>query len=112
MAQLGSTRSKQPVARTRGRPSPETAARIDQEILLAARDLFFAQGYESTSMAMIVKAAGVSKTTLYARYATKADLFKATLDLAVDRIQRDYLSPKNRDKTLSAGSTASAAMRS
>lgn len=84
--------------RARGRPSPEAAAQIDREILHAARDLFFAHGYESTSMAMIVKAAGVSKTTLYARYATKAELFKASLDLTVDLIQNDQLSPEKRDE--------------
>ncbi|MBB4857660.1 AcrR family transcriptional regulator [Novosphingobium chloroacetimidivorans] len=83
-------------SRTRGRPSPEAAAQIDREILHAARDLFFAHGYESTSMAMIVKAAGVSKTTLYARYATKSDLFKASLDLTVSRIENGQLDTGRR----------------
>lgn len=97
-SRAGGRRSAAAPSRTRGRPSPEAAAQIDKEILHAARDLFFAHGYESTSMAMIVKAAGVSKTTLYARYATKADLFKASLDLTVNRIQNDQLSPENRDQ--------------
>jgi AcrR family transcriptional regulator len=72
--------------RTRGRPTPDMVAQIDREILDAARELFFAHGYARTSMAMIVRAAGVSKTTLYARYADKMDLFRATLALAVEQI--------------------------
>ncbi len=65
--------------RTRGRPSIATAEEIDREILRAAKEQFFQHGYERTSMSMIVKSAGVSKTTLYARYATKVDLFLATV---------------------------------
>jgi AcrR family transcriptional regulator len=71
------------------------AAQIDREILDAARALFFAQGYARTSMAMIVRVAGVSKTTLYARYADKADLFRATVALAIEQIGNSGLtSPK------------------
>lgn len=65
--------------RTRGRPSIATAEEIDREILRAAKEQFFQHGYERTSMSMIVKSAGVSKTTLYARYATKVELFLATV---------------------------------
>jgi AcrR family transcriptional regulator len=83
-------------ARTRGRPSLDQAAKIDLEVLLAARKLFFAHGYERTSMAMIIKAAGVSKTTLYARYANKADLFKATVVYTLDRIGSKSLTTERR----------------
>ncbi|VWX48676.1 TetR/AcrR family transcriptional regulator [Novosphingobium sp. 9U] len=83
--------------RARGRPSTETAAAIDRAILQTARDLFFEHGYESTSMAMIVKAAGVSKTTLYARYAAKDELFRASLNLTVSRIQNGQLSTGRRE---------------
>lgn len=83
--------------RTRGRPSPEAAAQIDREILQTARALFFEHGFESTSMAMIVKAAGVSKTTLYARYATKAELFRESLDLTVSLIENGQLASGRRE---------------
>jgi AcrR family transcriptional regulator len=83
--------------RSRGRPSLETAARIDREILHAARDLFLSHGYQRTSMAMVTCSAGVSKTTLYARYATKADLFRATVLLTVERNANQTLIREGRD---------------
>jgi AcrR family transcriptional regulator len=86
MAGTGHSKEEPAAARTRGRPTPDVAARIDREILDAARELFFAQGYARTSMAMIVRVAGVSKTTLYARYADKADLFRATVASAIEQI--------------------------
>jgi len=72
--------------RPRGRPSVETAAQIDREILDAALDQFLTYGYGETSMAMIIKAACVSKTTLYARYATKADLFRAIIRRTAEEV--------------------------
>lgn len=93
---------KRSVARARGRPSPDAAAQIDREILHAARDLFLSQGFERTSMAMVIRAAGVSKTTLYARYGTKVELFRATVLLTVERIANQTLSPAER-KTFALG---------
>jgi AcrR family transcriptional regulator len=72
------------------------AAQIDHEILEAARGLFLSHGYERTSMAMVTKAAGVSKTTLYARYANKAELFRASVTYTVQRIANQSLSPAER----------------
>lgn len=86
MTPKGRGEADPPVSRTRGRPTTDMAAQIDREILDAARALFFEQGYARTSMAMIVRAAGVSKTTLYARYANKADLFRATVTSALEQI--------------------------
>ncbi len=96
MAKSGSTDSKRAGARSRGRPSRDVAAQIDQEILLAARKLFLSKGFERTSMALVTKAAGVSKTTLYARYVTKADLFRATLRFTVERMGARPLSSPER----------------
>jgi AcrR family transcriptional regulator len=80
------------------------AAQIDREILDAARALFFAQGYARTSMAMIVRVAGVSKTTLYARYADKAALFRATVTMAIEQIGSAGLtSPKYAHCDLAEG---------
>ncbi|SDC53648.1 transcriptional regulator, TetR family [Sphingomonas sp. YR710] len=61
----------------RGRPTPSQAAEIDRSILSVARALFLSQGYAITSMEAVAAAAGVSKGTLYARYSSKGDLFKA-----------------------------------
>jgi AcrR family transcriptional regulator len=97
MTRLVRSNGKRSVPRTRGRPSLEAAAGIDREILHAARELFLRHGFERTSMAMVIKAAGVSKTTLYTRYATKADMFRATVLLTVERIANQTLSPAERD---------------
>jgi TetR/AcrR family transcriptional repressor of mexJK operon len=90
-------------ARTRGRPSLDQAAQIDLEVLLAARELFFTHGYERTSMAMIIKTAGVSKTTLYTRYANKADLFKATVVYTLDHIGSKSMTTERRTDDLQLG---------
>lgn len=97
MTVLAHSEGKRLPTRSRGRPSLETAAQIDREILHAARDLFLSHGYERTSMAMVTYAASVSKTTLYARYATKADLFRATVLLTVERIANQTLNTSGRD---------------
>lgn len=91
--------------RTRGRPSLEEAAQIDRELLDAARDMFFAHGYERTSMAMIIKAAGVSKTTLYARYADKAALFRASARYTIETIANDRLTTGRKTDDLELGLT-------
>ncbi|HEY5364516.1 MAG TPA: TetR/AcrR family transcriptional regulator [Aestuariivirga sp.] len=48
-----------------------------QQILDGARDCFFSQGFDGTSMNDIVKAAGVSKGTIYAYFHSKEKLFQA-----------------------------------
>lgn len=106
MAKLAKSDGKRTSVRTRGRPGPGMAAQIDQEILQAARELFLSHGYERTSMAMVTKAAGVSKTTLYARYANKADLFRASVLFTVERIANQVLNPsETRTHDLAEGLT-------
>lgn len=51
----------------------------DEAILLAAGKLFMERGYEDVSMDAVAQAAGVSKATIYARYADKDALFAAVL---------------------------------
>jgi AcrR family transcriptional regulator len=46
-------------------------------IICAARDLFLEQGYDRSSLAQIARRAGVSTGTLFKRYPSKIDLFKA-----------------------------------
>ena len=48
-----------------------------QQILDGARRSFFAQGFDGTSINDIVKAAGVSKGTVYAYFSSKEKLFEA-----------------------------------
>ena len=46
-------------------------------ILEAAADLFLASGYDGTSLARVADAAGVSRSTLFKQFPTKAALFGA-----------------------------------
>lgn len=64
----------------RGRPTAERVAAIDAAIKKAALDLFIQVGFEAASMDAIAAAAKVSKGTLYARYDSKAPLFRAILE--------------------------------
>ncbi|MBC2650909.1 TetR/AcrR family transcriptional regulator [Novosphingobium flavum] len=71
-----STEQHEPEQRQKGRPSVEEAARIDRLILSAARNILVAHG-ESASLNAVAKAAGLSRKTVYARYASKEALFLA-----------------------------------
>jgi AcrR family transcriptional regulator len=52
----------------------------------AGRDAFGARGYEGTSIADILDAAGVAKGALYHHFDTKAALFDAVLDRVVQEL--------------------------
>lgn len=66
--------------RPRGRPRTEDLQELEARLVRAARQCFITDGYGATSMAEVARAARVSKGTLYARFASKADLFRAILD--------------------------------
>jgi len=55
-------------------PASDTSPKRRQ-VLDAATDLFLAQGYGAVSMDAVARAAGVSKATLYAHFASKEALF-------------------------------------
>ncbi|MFA3791785.1 TetR/AcrR family transcriptional regulator [Aliiglaciecola sp. SL4] len=59
-----------------GRPKSEEK-RIN--ILLAASDLFLAQGFSSTSMDQVAKKAEVSKQTVYSHFSNKEALYTAVI---------------------------------
>jgi AcrR family transcriptional regulator len=71
--------------RGRGRLRVEDARELDAQLIAAARDAFMAHGYGATSMAALARSAGVSKTTLYAKFPTKAELFRAVIDQQLAR---------------------------
>ncbi len=71
--------------RQRGRPKLDDVAQIETRLLDVALQEFLAQGYGGTSLTRIVKAAGISKTTLYTRYASKEDLFRAICRQQISR---------------------------
>lgn len=51
--------------------------------MAAATELFVRDGYHGTTMSDVARAAGVSDRTVYVRFATKAELLKRAIDVAV-----------------------------
>lgn len=74
--------------RGRGRPRAEDLAELEAGLVRAARHCFLDRGYGATSMNEVARAAGVSKGTLYARFAAKADLFRAIIDEQIQNFGR------------------------
>ncbi len=54
--------------------------------LLAARDLFWEQGYERTSIADLEERTGLNRSSLYQEFGSKQKLFEASLECYADRI--------------------------
>lgn len=63
----------------RGRPRADQTGEVRRRILDAAAGLFLEQGYGRTTMDQVVEASRVSKTSLYARFASKQQLFGAVV---------------------------------
>ena len=72
--------------RARGRPTLADAPAIERNLLGVALRQFVKDGYGATSMNTIARAARVSKTTLYSRYSSKDELFRAIMREQIDRI--------------------------
>lgn len=62
--------------------SPRAEA-TEARIVEAASRLFVVSGYHGTTMSAVARAAGVSDRTVYVRFATKAELLKRAIDVAV-----------------------------
>src|SRR6187549_3063474 len=56
------------------------------QLLVAARDVFAAQGYHAAAMDDIAERAGVSKPVLYQHFPGKLELYLALLDQSCDTI--------------------------
>ncbi len=85
-----------PEKRPMGRPTRRRLGEIEEDILAAAKDLFLTIGYEATAMEAVAQRAGVSKRTLYARYASKETLMKAVVQARVS-IWAQQAAAKNED---------------
>lgn len=68
-----------------GRPTREQAAARHNELLDAALDHFLEKGYELATIEAIAQHVGMTKRTVYARYPDKGALFRAAVNLAVER---------------------------
>lgn len=71
--------------RPRGRPKAEDLAALEARLVTVGRQLFFRHGYGATTMSEVAQAARCSKTTLYARFPTKAALFRTILGEQIAR---------------------------
>jgi AcrR family transcriptional regulator len=90
--------------RTRGRPKVDEVALIEGELLKIALEQFVKHGYGGTSMSRIIKAAGISKTTMYSRFSSKEDLFRAIMREQIDRVSATMpLGPPNSPLDLERG---------
>jgi TetR/AcrR family transcriptional regulator, mexJK operon transcriptional repressor len=75
--------SKSP--RSPGRPKREDVAAMERKLFSVALNEFTAHGYGAASLTKIVKIAGVAKTTLYARFSSKEQLFRAIMQQQIER---------------------------
>jgi AcrR family transcriptional regulator len=78
--------------RRRGRPRRDQVDQRNRELLRHALDHFLEKGFEATTVHDIARSVGMSKQTVYARYADKLALFEAALQGATD----DWLAPLQR----------------
>lgn len=69
-----------------GRPGRSEALRRQEELLDRALELFIENGYEQTTMDQIARSLKMTKRTIYARYADKAEFFKAAVMRAIERV--------------------------
>jgi AcrR family transcriptional regulator len=88
--------------RSPGRPKATSVADIDRAVIRVARQLFVTKGYGATSMNEVARAARASKGTLYARFPSKADLFKAIIDEQIRRTGGAAKAAGPRPRTLQA----------
>jgi AcrR family transcriptional regulator len=97
-----------PTAVPRGARLSRSARRA--QLLVAARDVFSAQGYHAAAMDDIAERAGVSKPVLYQHFPGKLDLYRALLstyaDDLVDRVQAALASTSDNGERVRAAVSA------
>jgi AcrR family transcriptional regulator len=71
------------------RPKPELPQRA-RELMIAALGLFARRDFSAVTIKDIAKAAGVNTALIYYYFDNKEDLFRATLDHAVERALENY----------------------
>jgi AcrR family transcriptional regulator len=92
--------------RARGRPTAGDLQELEARLVRVARQCFLAGGYGATSMNAIAKVARVSKGTLYARFSTKADVFRAIIEEQIAAARGKVRLAGPRPRTLEAALVA------
>jgi AcrR family transcriptional regulator len=82
-----------------GRPTREQAEARHNELLEAALDHFLDKGFEVATIEAIAQTVGMTKRTVYARYPDKVALFRAAVNLAIER----YSVPQERIEATDRG---------
>lgn len=82
-----------------GRPTREQAEARHNELLEAALDHFLEKGFEVATIEAIAQSVGMTKRTVYARYPDKVALFRAAVNLAVQR----FSTPQERIEATDCG---------
>jgi TetR/AcrR family transcriptional regulator, mexJK operon transcriptional repressor len=82
-----------------GRPTREQAEARADALLDTALDHFLDKGYENATIEAIAGAVGMTKRTVYARYADKTALFRAAVHRAIER----YSIPQERIEATDCG---------
>lgn len=73
--------------RERGEPASKDEKKdVRQQILDAARELFFTEGYENVSMRKVAEKISYSPTTIYLHFRDKADLFNCLCEEMYDQL--------------------------
>lgn len=74
-----------------------------EKVFQAAVDEFASKGYRSASMNSLVKAAGISKGSLFQYFRSKQDLFGGVVDIATSRVKAHLkgVRDKTSDETFS-----------
>jgi TetR/AcrR family transcriptional regulator, mexJK operon transcriptional repressor len=70
-----------------GRPTQAEAKRLDEQLREVAVAVFLEHGYDGASMEAIARAAGITKQTLYSRYADKRAIFIDVIPWAMSRYE-------------------------
>ncbi|OBA70330.1 TetR family transcriptional regulator [Mycobacterium sp. 1554424.7] len=78
-------------SRRPGRPTQAEAERLDEQLREAAVATFLEHGYDGASMEAIARAAGITKQTLYSRYADKRAVFMDVIPWAMSRYEQPDL---------------------
>lgn len=73
-----------PASRGPGRLSAEETERLEERLLDAAEAVLLELGYARATIDAISKAAGVTRKTIYARYANKDEIFNAAIGRLLD----------------------------
>jgi TetR/AcrR family transcriptional repressor of mexJK operon len=82
-----------------GRPTRAQQEQRHDELLNVALDIFLEKGFEQTTIEEIATKVGMSKRTVYARYADKGALFKAAVKQAIER----YTVPREALEKIASG---------